>query len=186
MCKNYKSTHTKYHLIVVPVCLSKPSLKYLLTSQISDLFPFFLLRFFSVYLIYLCNLLWFGRRPSFSFAPTFLSVFTVDVSVLVRPCQRSAVAKCLCVCGFVVWPVDGDCIYESLSLSWPFSVSRIPLREDPPPDIIQPPWAGRSVAPRSSKGPERKNRKLFSSRKSNETAGKRANNHISPNVKLIL
>lgn len=65
-------------------------------------------------------------------------------SSFLRPCWPSAVAKCLCVCGFVVWWLY---LQSALSLSLlTFSVSRIPFREDPPPDIIPSPWAGRSVA----------------------------------------
>lgn len=52
------------------------------------------------------------------------------------------------VCGFVVWPMVNVLTQPVLSLST-FSVSRIPFREDPPPDIIPPPWADRSVVHKS-------------------------------------
>lgn len=135
-------------------CLSLQTLPFLFNSLIICQFS---LIFLCVYLIYLCNPLSFGciapplplLPPS---CPSSLSVFNflclcVHVSVLLW-LNVSVYVALWCGRRMVT-------VFTKRSLLT-FSVSRIPFREDPPPDIIPPPWAGRSVAPHWEREREKK------------------------------
>ena len=140
-------------------CLSHPVLppfpEHLLLSftLIVDVWFFLFASFLSnfVYFIYLCNPLSCGRiAPPFPLLlPSCPVVFPFFFLFYFLWCLWvCAGVASVCVRSFVVWLVT---VFIKRSLLT-FSVSRVPLREDPPPDIIPSRWAGRSVAPHSSNG----------------------------------
>lgn len=106
-------------------------------------------------LLFLCSHLPACPYSRFSFFFFFLLLFCSVLfllSVLVHLCWH-----CLCVRVCLCSMAGGWQLFTKTFFSlWIFSLSRIPFREDPPPDIIPPSWAGRWVLPQPLWEPKKK------------------------------